>query len=201
MHTYYYYILKRANIYSCHSAREDEEVPENIFEEVTVNSEEIYNSSAPQPIGCVLSPNLPYDIKVGNFLIKRTLSGSIWHKDGFGKCWELSCQVKDLEFESFDNLIISGGAFTNSFGFGSVVGSIASFFNKLQQFENLEDWHLYHNAQKSNTDREQEEKDAQIFSVGELINLFAKYKALNPVSPITKNLQQMIESQLKDIMQ
>lgn len=198
---FYYFITETANVFSSKTVTangSDYDHPLNAIARAIVDYESISNSSSPVLLGCKIMPQLSHHsyLRVGKYKVHTKFTGSIWHEHGLGKCWELNCKLIDEDNIS-NELTFEGVEFTNSFGRSSVVESIAKFFNKLQQFESIEDYKKYESIEASKVNSESQDV---IFQIGEVINLYAKYSAINPALPISKKLQTWIESQLTKII-
>ena len=137
--------------------------------------------------------------KTKNYKFSKRMTGSYWHKDGFGKVFEAGCLVKDRNSNISHMCYFSGGDFTNSWCSESIANGFVNFLNKLVQFESLEDYITYEEVHK---DEEWGNKDVcdKILELAKVIELYKKYHEINRALSITHEMEDLINRRIKFLL-
>lgn len=136
----------------------------------------------------------------GNYEFSKEMSGNFWHKYGFGKIFEVGCWVKDNKNNISHMCYFNGGAFTNEWGSVAVAEGFVNFLNQLVQFENLEDFLVYKDAQK-NEEWENKNICDKILELAKVIELYKKYYEINRALHVTHEIEDLINQRLQSLLE
>ena len=134
-----------------------------------------------------------------NYEFPYEMTGNFWHVEGFGKKFEASCEVKDKGKNTSYICYFIGGDFTNSWCSKSIAWGFVNFLNKLVQFECLEDYKKYEEANNNNAWINKDVCD-KILELAKVIELYKKYYEINRALSITHEMEELINKRLRYII-
>ena len=140
-----------------------------------------------------------YEFRTGIFQFSKEMTGRFWHQDGFGKVFEAGCLVTDLNNNVSHMCYFEGGDFTNSWCGMSIARDFVKFLNKLVQFESLEDYIIYEEANKR-VEWYNKDLSDKILQLAKIIELYKKYYTINRALSITHKMEVLIESRLESLL-
>ena len=196
-----YYITKSGNVFSGVKIKEDEEQPDNMWLKLEVDyTSNTYNSQSGGIISVqIIEQCWEHLYNKEKFHLDNSCSGNYCHEFGFGKIFELGWNIKEQSGKSH-TLIITGGDFTNSFGYFSIIHGICRFLNELYQYDNIEDYLASKEVCDSSEWKPKNVCD-KIVSLAKVIELYQKYKSINPALLIVRKMEKAIEKRLKEIIE
>lgn len=196
-----YYITKLGNVFRAVEFKEGEEQPDNMWLKFEVDyTSNTYNSKSGGIISVqIIDQCCKHLSNEEKFHLDNSCSGNYCHEFGFGKIFELGWNIKEQSGKSH-TFIITGGDFTNSFGHFSIVHGICIFLNELYQYDTIED---YLASKEVCDSSEWKAKDVcdKIVSLAKVIELYQKYKSINPALLIVRKMEKAIEKRLKEIIE
>lgn len=127
--------------------------------------------------------------KIGNFILGQIITGNWIKENDFNPMkYTLGCEVSDKDNKKI--IIISGYKFDDL---------ITRFLNKLAQYENLNDY-LEAEELGNNDQWELQNVTDRICNLAKVIELYKKYKLINPALAIVRDMETLIEERLKQLM-
>lgn len=195
-----YYITKLGNVFRAVEFKEGEEQPENMWLMLEVDLADKNHSVRS---GGIISVQIMDECwehfnKKEKFHLDSLCSGSYSHKEGFGKVFKLGWNIKDQNGKSH-TLIITGGDFTNSWGYYSIIRDICRFLNELYQYDSIEDY-LASKEVCDNSEWNLKDICDKVVSLAKVIELYQKYKSINPALLIVQEMEKTIENRLREII-
>lgn len=195
-----YYITKLGNVFRTVEFKEGEEQPENMWLKLGIDYYPTINNSQSGGIISIQIMNECLEHLHNNekYHLDSSCSGSYVHKENFGKIFKLGWNIKDQNGKSH-TLIITGGDFTNSWGSYSIVQDICRFLNELYLYDSIED---YLASKEVCDDSEWKSKEIcdKVVSLAKVIELYQKYKSINPALLIVQEMEKAIENRLRGMI-
>lgn len=139
----------------------------------------------------------------GNFRLGKDISGNFWMDDCVYRKYIIGCEIwQDIYTGNRHSKIcyFNGKIHKENWNDGkAIVMHLVSFFNKLIQFENLEDFLAYEDA---HNDEEWENKDIcdKILELTKVIELYKKYHEINRALAINHEMEVLINNRLKSLV-
>lgn len=130
-------------------------------------------------------------LAIGNFKLDLKIEGRWWSKNDFGNTYwyTLGWKVTDNTGQS-KTIVIKGS---------SIESTISKFLNSLAQFDTLEEYISLEEA-SNNQDWGLKEITDKICSLAKIIELYNKYKQINPALAIVTEIEELVEKRLKEIL-
>ena len=146
----------------------------------------------------ILNTIYEYRTGIGIFSFSNEMSGRFWYEDGSGHVYEAGCLVIDKQSQKshmcyfeYNNSKVSR--------FTLIAKGFVKFLNKLVQFESLEDYIIYEEANKKD-EWENKNLSDKILQLAKIIELYKKYYTINRALSITHKMEVLIESRLESLL-